>query len=86
MNEHREGLVPGFTATYQVDTLVYLEETSDITAAISREKQLKNWRRSKKVALLRSMNPHWHDLQRDPSADARDDRVEVRDDKEDYCT
>ena len=54
--EHKSGLIAGFTK------LVYHEETSDVGAAISREKQLKAWRRSKKVALKDSVNPLWEDM------------------------
>ena len=67
MWEHRQGEVLGFTSRYNIDTLVYFEETPDIGAAIAREKQIKSWRRAKKVALLRSLNPNWQDLQKDSS-------------------
>ena len=60
--EHRSGLIAGFTKKYKVTKLVYHEETSDVGAAISREKQLKTWRRSKKVALIESVNPLWEDM------------------------
>ena len=55
--EHKEGLTGGFTAKYKITKLVYFEDTSDVRAAIAREKQLKAWRRSKKVALVESVNP-----------------------------
>jgi putative endonuclease len=67
MAEHRSGQIKGFTSKYQIDTLVYFEETSDVRAAIAREKEIKGWRRSKKIDLLRSANPSWQDLQRDSS-------------------
>ena len=51
--EHRNGLVEGFTKKYNVHKLVYFEETSDVYAAISREKQLKKWNRSKKNELIK---------------------------------
>jgi len=51
-----------FTAKYNVTRLVYFEEYASIVDAIVREKQLKGWRRSKKVALIESMNPDWIDL------------------------
>ena len=57
--EHKHKLVDGFTKKYNLTWLAYYEETSDIAAAIEREKQIKNWRRSKKVALIESMNPGW---------------------------
>ena len=60
--EHKSGLIAGFTKKYKVTKLVYHEETSDVGAAISREKQLKAWRRSKKVALIESVNPLWENL------------------------
>lgn len=62
MQEHRSGKVPWFTAKYKIDTLVYFEETSDVKAAIAREKQLKNWSRVKKNTLIESKNPKWLDL------------------------
>ena len=60
--QHREGLIPGFTATYGVHRLLYFEQTTDVWGAIAREKQIKGWRRSKKVELIESMNPSWRDL------------------------
>ena len=62
MSEHRLQKIPGFTATYHVDRLVWFEEFADPAAAISREKQLKNWTRVKKIKLIESMNPTWNDL------------------------
>ena len=60
--EHRHKILEGFTKRYNVTQLVYLESTTDVRAAISREKQIKKWSRAKKVALVRSMNPEWKDL------------------------
>jgi len=60
--EHKYGLITEFTKKYKVTNLVYHEETSDVGDAISREKQLKAWRRSKKVALIESVNPLWENL------------------------
>jgi len=51
-----------FTEKYRCHKIVYYEETNDIHEALRREKQLKNWRRSKKDALVNSMNPEWRDL------------------------
>ena len=51
-----------FTARYSVTQLVYFEETTDVRAAIEREKQIKSWRRAKKNKLVESMNPKWQDL------------------------
>ncbi len=60
--EHKHKLVPGFTSRYNIQFLVYYESGSDINAAIAREKQIKGWLRSKKIALIDSMNPEWRDL------------------------
>ncbi len=60
--EHRLGLIDGFTKRYGLKSLVYFEQTSDIRAAIEREKQLKGWRRSRKIELIEATNPHWQDL------------------------
>ena len=60
--EHRNGLVDGFTKKYNVHKLVYFEQTNDVYSAISREKQLKNWSRSKKNNLIQQANPLWKDL------------------------
>ena len=51
-----------FTAKYKVMKLVYFEETSDVTAAIEREKQIKSWSRNRKTDLIFEKNPHWVDL------------------------
>ena len=63
--EHRHGLVDGFTKQYNVHKLVYYEHTNDVYSAISREKQLKNWNRTKKNFLISRMNPQWKDLSAD---------------------
>jgi putative endonuclease len=60
--EHAQKLTPGFTSRYNVSRLVYVEETPDVYAAISREKQLKGWRRARKIALIEESNPEWRDL------------------------
>ena len=60
--EHKHKLVDGFTKKYNITSLAYYEVTEDVTSAISREKQLKGWRRSKKVALVESSNRRWKDL------------------------
>ena len=62
---HRQKLQPSFTARYNVSRLVYYETTCDVRAAILREKQIKAWSRSKKVALIETMNPTWMDLSED---------------------
>ena len=63
--EHRYGLVDGFTKQFNTHKLVYYEHTNDVYSAISREKQLKKWSRSKKDALVHQMNPEWKDLSAD---------------------
>jgi len=63
--EHKNDLFEGFTKKYRVHKLVYYEETSEVYSAISREKQLKGLLRSKKNALVETMNPDWHDLSED---------------------
>lgn len=60
--EHKNKLVKGFTAKYNVNKLVYFECTSDITSAIAREKQIKGWTRQKKNELVQGVNPKWRDL------------------------
>lgn len=55
----------GFTAKYSCDRLVWFESHQDAGKAIAREKQLKGWRRSKKLALIEKANPAWADLSRD---------------------
>ena len=60
--EHRAKLVPGFTAKYNIERLVYFEQFSGPRAAIEREKQVKGWRRSRKLELIESANPGWADL------------------------
>ena len=60
--QHKNKLVEGFTKKYNVTRLVYLEVFSNVRDAIAREKQIKSWRRSKKIDLIKSMNPKWQDL------------------------
>jgi putative endonuclease len=60
--EHQEELMEGFTKKYHCKKLVYLESFFDITTAIAREKQLKNWNRNKKINLIKKINPTWKDL------------------------
>ncbi len=60
--EHRQGLVPGFTSRYRVFRLVHFELFADIRDAIAREKEIKAWRREKKVWLIERHNPTWEDL------------------------
>lgn len=60
--EHKNKLIEGFTLQYNVTDLVYFEETSDVIAAITREKQIKKWKREWKINLIEKENPHWLDL------------------------
>jgi putative endonuclease len=60
--EHKGGLVPGFTSRYRVDRLVYFECTPNVASAVARERQIKAWRREKKVALIEANNAEWADL------------------------
>ena len=60
--QHRQGLIEGFTRKYRIHRLVYFEVFRDVRNAIAREKQIKRWRREKKVALIERQNPAWEDL------------------------
>ena len=63
--EHKNKLVEGFTEKYNVNKLVYFEETTDIKSAIQREKTLKKWKRVWKNALIEKKNPVYKDLSLD---------------------
>ena len=60
--EHKQKLIEGFNKKYNINKLVYYEITTDVNVAIEREKQLKRWRREKKVALIERFNKQWKDL------------------------
>ena len=60
--EHKNKLIEGFTKKYNIDKLVYFEETRDVESAIAREKEIKKWRREKKNNLVIASNPDWEDL------------------------
>ena len=60
--QHEMDTIEGFTKKYQVHRLVYYESFDHAANAISREKQLKGWRRAKKIALIEKLNPRWQDL------------------------
>ena len=60
--EHKHKIVEGFTQKYNVNKLVYFEETRDVLSAIEREKTIKKWRREKKNALVLKANEQWKDL------------------------
>ncbi len=65
VHEHKSHLIGGFTARYNVDRLVYMEEYPTANEAIAREKALKRWRRAWKVHLIEKDNPEWDDLAMD---------------------
>lgn len=60
--EHKSELIPGVSSKYKTQRLIYYESCEDVRSAITREKQLKKWRRAWKVELIESMNPKWDDL------------------------
>lgn len=60
--EHKNKFVKGFTEKYNVNKLFYFEQTMDIVSAITREKEIKKWRREKKNNLVIQVNPNWNDL------------------------
>jgi len=62
VSQHKSKLLPGFTKKYNVTKLVWFEPHSSPRSAIAREKEIKRWNRSKKIALLESLNPTWNDL------------------------
>ena len=63
MYEHKKHLDKGsFTSKYNVENLVYFEETTDVESAIAREKQIKGWNRKRKEKLIEAKNPNWNDL------------------------
>jgi putative endonuclease len=61
VDQHKNKRLDGFTKRYNVTRLVYCEATTDVLAAIAREKPIKGWRRSKKITLIESMNAQWRD-------------------------
>ncbi len=73
--QHREHVLPGFTAKYGCTRLVWYERHDDIRVAIQREKTMKHWARRWKIDLIAAFNPHWHDLW-DDIADPIDGRNE----------
>ena len=62
MYEHKSGIVEGFTKKYNCNLLVYFETGDSFEGVLAREKQIKNWRREKKVALIEKENRGWKDL------------------------
>jgi putative endonuclease len=62
VSEHKRGKGSVFTSQYHFDRLVYFEQTTDVRDAIAREKQIKGWKRNRKIELIKTMNPKWIDL------------------------
>jgi putative endonuclease len=60
--QHKNDLVEGFTEKYGVHRLVYFELLDDMNSAITREKQIKKWKRAWKLSLIERQNPTWQDL------------------------
>ena len=60
--QHKQKLIPGFTSRYNLNKLVWFEEYEWVQDAIAREKEIKGWKREKKIALIESVNPEWEDL------------------------
>jgi putative endonuclease len=76
--EHRHRIIPGFASKYRIDRLIYVEQFSDVRDAIAREKQIKAWRRSHKIALIATTNPDWRDLSEEwygPMLPSRSEKV-----------
>lgn len=60
--QHKNKIIKGFTEKYNVDKLVYYEQTENVESALTREKQLKEWQRRWKIRLIEKDNPEWNDL------------------------
>ena len=60
--QHKAGEIEGFSSKYECNRLIYWESFDDVLKAINREKQLKGWRRAKKIVLIESTNRRWEDL------------------------
>jgi putative endonuclease len=60
--QHRHGLIPGFTKRYHVDRLVWYDVTPNSRAMVEMEREIKSWRRERKVRLIEATNPGWQDL------------------------
>ncbi|MCH8988431.1 MAG: GIY-YIG nuclease family protein [Chloroflexi bacterium] len=65
VHKHKSESIEGSTKRYKLNRLVYLDATSSIEGAVNREKELKKWRRSKKIDLIEAANPRWKDLSED---------------------
>jgi putative endonuclease len=64
VRQHKDHTFRGFTAKYDVDRLLYYETYGEVSRAIAREKQVKGWKRERKIALIEKNNPQWTDLSR----------------------
>ncbi len=62
VQEHKSKAVEGFTKKYNIDKLIYFEQTENVWSALEREKQLKGWTRKKKMMLIEKENSYWRDL------------------------
>ena len=62
LSEHQEGVGSEFTSKYKLTQLVHVEDFPNARSAIEREKEIKGWRREKKVALIEEGNPHWEEI------------------------
>ncbi|CAN5175655.1 GIY-YIG nuclease family protein [soil metagenome] len=65
VQQHRHGLIPGFTRQYAVKLLVWFEQHPTMDSAITREKRIKKWHRAWKLKLIEAANPDWRDLAED---------------------
>jgi putative endonuclease len=77
-SQHKGGIGSEFTRKYKVDRLVYYERFQYVSNAIARETQVKGWRRSRKIALIESLNPSWRDLSRDFAKEFTPSEVLIR--------
>ena len=62
VDEHKNGVIPGFTKKYKIDRLVYFESHDDKSSALLRERRVKGWERKWKIALIEKENAEWRDL------------------------
>ena len=69
--QHLQGAIPGFTSSYRINRLVWWQATPNARAAVAREREIKSWRRERKVRLIEATNPGWHDLAVDWFPDIR---------------
>src|SRR5438034_10363510 len=65
LNEHRQKIFDGFTKKYNIDKLIYVEEFTEKSDAIRRERQLKKWNSERKIELIEKQNPNWNDLSKE---------------------